>query len=83
VIDNRTEEEADRDANIGREAADLLLDLMNGCSVGVAYNIIGNMTVTVFLTIQYVSPAEALDEFDRWAAYTRQMIADQLKERMQ
>jgi hypothetical protein len=77
------EEKADREADIGRVAAEVLLDLMNGCSVGVAYNIIGNMTVTVFMTVPFINPAEALVEYDRWAAYTRQMIADQLKERLQ
>jgi hypothetical protein len=77
------EEKADREADIGRVAAEALLDLMNGCSVGIAYNIIGNMTVTVFMTVPFINPVDALDEFDRWAAYTRQMIADQLKERLQ
>jgi hypothetical protein len=41
------------------------------------------MTVTVFMTVPFINPSDALDEYDRWAAYTRQMIADQIKERLQ
>ncbi|MHC2399164.1 hypothetical protein ACVMGC_003708 [Bradyrhizobium barranii subsp. barranii] len=77
------EEQAERDADIGRDAANVLLALINGVSPGVAYNIIGCMTVTVFTTVPFVNPLDALDEFDQWAAYTRQMIASEIKERLQ
>ncbi|MGY8677300.1 hypothetical protein Q2941_05715 [Bradyrhizobium sp. UFLA05-153] len=78
-----SDEQAERDADIGRDAANMLLALINGVSPGVAYNIIGCMTVTVFTAIPFFNPRDAVDEFDHWAAYTRQMIADEIKERLQ
>ncbi|WP_439372967.1 hypothetical protein [Bradyrhizobium sp. DASA03120] len=77
------EEQAERDANVGRDAATMLLALIDGVSPGVAYNIIGCMTVSVFTAIPFVNPRDAVDEFDHWAAYTRQLIADEIKERLQ
>ncbi|MCP3472312.1 hypothetical protein NLM33_18515 [Bradyrhizobium sp. CCGUVB1N3] len=77
------EEMAERDADIGRDAANVLLTLINGVTPGVAYNIIGCMAVSVFTTVPFINPLDAVDEFDHWAAYTRQMIADQVKERLQ
>lgn len=74
---------AERDAEIARDAANIILDLMQGIPVGIAYNIIGNITVSIFTAVPFVEPGAALEEFDHWAAYTRQMIADQIKERLQ
>ncbi|WLA75080.1 hypothetical protein QIH77_07735 [Bradyrhizobium diazoefficiens] len=77
------EERAERDAEIGRDAANVILQLMQGVPVSIAYNIIGNITVSIFTAVPFVEPGAALEEFDHWAAYTRQMIADQIKERLQ
>ncbi|MHC2582224.1 hypothetical protein ACVI1J_005602 [Bradyrhizobium diazoefficiens] len=81
--EQRAEERAERDAEIARDAANIILDLMQGAPVSIAYNIIGNITVSVFTAVPFLESGAALEEFDHWAAYTRQMIADQIKDRLQ
>lgn len=79
-----TEEQLDREADIGRDAANMLLQLINGVTAGVAFNIIGCMTVSVFTSVQFATPGDAVEEFDRWAAYTRQVIESEIgKETLQ
>ncbi|MCA1524342.1 hypothetical protein [Bradyrhizobium yuanmingense] len=77
------DERAEIDAEIGRDAANLILGMMQGVPVGVAYNVIGNITVSIFLAVPFVEPGDALSEFDSWAEYTRSMIAEGLKGRLQ
>ncbi|MEY9364829.1 hypothetical protein ABH994_007550 [Bradyrhizobium yuanmingense] len=78
-----TDDRAALDAEIGRQAANFILGMIEGVSVSVAYNIIGNITVSVFTAVPFLEPGAALEEFDHWAAYTRQIIADQIKDRLQ
>ncbi|MDA9544876.1 hypothetical protein ACM43_10230 [Bradyrhizobium sp. CCBAU 45321] len=77
------DERAEIDAEIGRDAANLILGMMQGVPVGVAYNVIGNITVSIFLAVPFVELGDALSEFDSWAEYTRSMIAEGLKGRLQ
>jgi hypothetical protein len=77
------EERAEIDAEIARDAANVILGMMQGAPVSVAYNIVGNITVSVFLAVPFVNPGDALEEFDNWAAYTREMIAERIKDRLQ
>ncbi len=78
-----TEDQADRDEDIARRTANVLLRLMNGVTPDVAFNVVGFMTVAVFVKVDFFNPADAVIEFDNWAAYTRQIIVDQIKEQLQ
>ena len=64
--EQRAEERAERDAEIARDAANIILDLMQGAPVSIAYNIIGNITGSpnVFLSGPFLEPGAALEEFD-------------------
>ncbi|MBR0883558.1 hypothetical protein ABIF65_005930 [Bradyrhizobium japonicum] len=55
--EQRAEERAERDAEIARDAANIILDLMQGAPVSIAYNIIGNITVSVFTAGRSSNPA--------------------------
>ncbi|WFU42562.1 hypothetical protein QA640_08900 [Bradyrhizobium sp. CB82] len=79
----RTPEQSQRDADVGREAAEIILSQLDGIPVGVAYNVIGNLAVAVFRAVPYLDPADALAEYDEWAAYTRSIIESEVKERVQ
>ncbi|WP_375791221.1 hypothetical protein ACE102_07675 [Bradyrhizobium sp. vgs-9] len=84
MADEMTAEEREAiDAEIARGAANAILGMMQGATVSVAYNIIGNLTVSIFTAVPFIEPGAALTEFDSWAEYTRSMIADQIKDRLQ
>jgi hypothetical protein len=73
---------ADLEAVLGRELASVFIRMMQGMPAGIAYNVIGNLTVSVFAAIPFANPADILPDFDRWADYTREMLGQEIKDRL-
>lgn len=79
----QTEEQVKADADAGEFIGRTLLLSLNGLSPFIVYNVLGNMVSGVFSAIEYEQPQHALIEFDSWVKYTREHLADIIKERMQ
>jgi hypothetical protein len=82
TTDDRTQEQADHDAREGRAIGLGFMIALEAVPVPVCYNVLGTMAETIFESIEFEKPGDMLIEFDNWAKYTRERLAETVKERL-
>jgi hypothetical protein len=68
---------------LGQQIASALALTFNGMPPSLAYNVLGSLVSGIFSIVEFAEPQHALEEFDHWAKYTRERLAEVKKGKMQ
>lgn len=77
-----TAAELDAHAEAGNQLAGIVWPLLEQQKAGTVMNCVGNLVVLTFASINFDQPQHALEEFDNWTKYTREIIAATIRERL-